>query len=296
MTVDNLEKEAIKFLTESIPKSVKYTWLAFFIILFVTLYYVRPIIEDLPIRHGIRAIIKTGKIEKRSYKSGVLGDEKKLVNHDPMEHAVGLSSSDLQILLRGKYTNHRSKLKRITDRGPFLTNIDVPSDSKLILIAAESVDIQKGREVVAIVINDLKERFNREKLTIEGEVNKRLVILAADHIEVKKQIIKLNKAIGDVGFSPVLSQQKNELIRHETKLRYMLIDIEGQLSADKLSQFKVLSFTTTKYPVTVRKGIYYVATFAMVFLFHLIVILICALRVHSMLPPIIGDFMLEGSV
>lgn len=296
MKIDDLEKEAVKFLTESVPRSVKRTWPLFFLFLGASIYVARPIVEKLPVRHGIKAIIKTGKIEKQSYKSGVLGNIKKLGLEDPMEHAVGLSSSDLEILLRGKYTNHRSKLRRITDRGPFVTTIDVPSESKLILIAAESVDMVKGREIVSIVIDDLKERFNKEKITIESEVSKRLAILKADHDAVKIQLGRINHAIEEVGFSPVLSQQKNELIRHETKLRYMLIDIEGQLSADKLSQFKVLSFSTTKYPVTTRKAVYYIFILVVVFVIHVFIVLLIAFRMHSILPPILPDFLLSEAM
>ncbi len=113
---------------------------------------------------------------------------------------------------------------------------------------------------------------------------------------MKKQLRKLNNAIRDVGFSPVLSQQKNDLIRHETKLRYMLIDIEGQISADKLSQFKVLSFSTTKYPVTMRKAVYYIGAFILVVFIQILLTLIYALKVHTSLPPILPDFMLAEAV
>jgi hypothetical protein len=294
--LENLEKEAIKFITESIPMSLKFTWPIFFLT-FVTGYFVfEPIISKLPVRYGVSAIIKTGKIEKRSYKSRILDDLDRVVEEDAMEHAVGLSSSDLEILLRGKYMNHRSKLKKISDEGPFLTEINVPRESKLILINAESVDIKKGKDIVGIVIKDLQTRFNKEKKIIEEEVQKRLDILVSDHKKIQAQLKRINLVSEEIGFSPVLNQQKNELIKHETKLRYMLIDIKGQLNSDKLSQFKVLSLNSSKYPVTIRKAVYYVLLGVLSLILQVLVTLFVGAFNHTKMPPVLSDFMLEKKI
>lgn len=288
--MSNLEKELVKYLTESIFLSLKRTWPLLFILLGGSIFLSSKYIKRLPKRYAISAIVKIGKLEKRSYKSGILDDMKKVTAADPLISTVGLKSTDLEILLKNKYLNHRSKLKKIEDKGPFITDIQVPYDSKLIVIKAESVDIEKGKMVIQVVIDDLKKRFDDQKSVLLSEVNSRLIIIKKDHQKIKNQIKKVNEISNEVGFSPVLNQQLKDLMDHEARLRYMMIDVEGQLASDKVSQFDVLSISNSKYPVTIRKAFYYIAISVVCFISYIFILLFFGLYCHKELPPILPDF------
>ena len=285
----NLEKELVKFLTESLLLSLKKTWFLLIVITAILIYFSHDYIQSLPKRYEVVSIVKIGKLEKRSYKSGILDNMKKVTAADPMISIVGLSSTDLEILLKNKYLNHRSKLKKMEDTGPFVTEIKVPYDSKLIVIKAESTDIQKGKETINIIIDDLKDRFNKQKKMLLTEVNSRLNIIKNDHKKLKKQIEKVNRVSNEVGFSPTINQQLKDLMDHEARLRYMMIDIQSQLSSDKVSQFDVLSIKGSKYPVTMRKIVYYIAIFVLSFILYILILIIYAVYCHKILPPILPN-------
>ncbi len=296
MNSDKLEKIVLKYLTQSLPCSLRKTWPLFFLLVVTLFFFSRTYIETIPQRFEVRAIIKTGKIEKRSYKSKILDDMEQVSNDDAIEYAVGLSSADLEILLRGKYMNHRSKLKSVFDSGPFITDISVPRNSKLIVIKSESVSRDTGEDVVKIVIDDLKQRFNKEKEKIEAEVKKRLLIIKSDHRKIKSQLSRVNEAIREIGFSPILSKQKIDLLNHETKLRYMLIDIEGQLNSDKLSQFQVLSIKPSKYPVTTRKAVYYCVVLLFSCVLYVILFLGVGIFLMPSIPPSFTPISIKGEL
>jgi hypothetical protein len=280
--LESIKKELLKFFIDSIPNALKYFFVSFS-------FLFKNKINMLPKRFEVTAIVECAKLTKREYKSAILENLNKIPASVPKIEAVGLTPTDLEVLLQGKYLNHRSKFKRIYDRGPFVTSIAVPLNSQLIVIKAEGEDIEKTKEAIRIIYNDLKNRFNSQKDDLVKTINLRLTILNEDLGNIQSQLKKIARSEKEFGYNPILQKQKIDLSEHETKLRYMIYDIKGQLSRENSENFKLLSMTESKYPVTTRRVIYFLIIIVVSIFISLFVLFFSAVKVHTLRPPLLPE-------
>lgn len=281
----DFESRLFDFLILSLWHCFRKCWPLLFLtpILFVCLS--KGKIEEIPTRYQVVGVVKMGFLSVRSFKSAILEKISDVTKRAPIEEAMGLQKEDLNVVLNARFINHRGKNKNMWDKGPFLTSIEFPEKSSLVIIKAEAQNRDDGVKSVKEVISFLEIKFSKNKRIFVETIMKRVSTLQEDYSRVSVALGKIDKVEKEFGFTPLLSNQRNELIVHEALLRYMILDVKGQLDSTSIKNFEIISLTEGVYPVTKRKIIFYISAAAVGGIFGAIMIFAVSIFYYRFVPP-----------
>ncbi len=283
--MNNIEQKAIDFLIMSLWVCFKKLIPLFIIIPGITMYLLNDKIKEIPTRYQVKGVVKMGYLKVRTFKSSILEKMSEVTKREPVATAMGHTKQDLKLVLETKFMSDRGKNKKILDDGPFITSISFPEESNLIVVFGEGKDVELAKKKVFEVISYLEDEYIKNKKVFMKTVRYRVKTLTEDHMKMKENLVRIDKVEKEFGFTPFLSKQKNEILIHETRLRYMLLDVQSQMTPSNIQDFELISVGTSSYPVTKRKLYYYIGCGALGVLATILLILGISIYYYQFIPP-----------
>jgi hypothetical protein len=283
--MDNIEQRILDFLIMSFWFCLKRTFIIFIIIPLTLCFLCKERIYEIPVRYPVVGVVKMGYLKVRSFKSSILEKISDVAKRAPIEEAMGYQKEDLKVVLEAKFLSERGRNKNMMDKGPFITSINFPEMSNLIIITAEGEGKDGTRKTVMEVINFLKNEFDFNKEKFIAAVKARVDTLEKDRRKILSTLKKLDKVEREFGFTPFLAKQRNELVLHETRLRYMILDINSQLDPSSVQDFEIISINTSVYAVTKRKLIYFSLVFVVGLFISFLILTVVSIFHYRYVPP-----------
>ncbi len=253
------------------------------------------IINTFPKRYQVKAIVKTGLLgeSKESLSMGAimggLGGGGGRGRGDSLEfkNTFGLNSNDLLSILKLKYGVHESAgfFSKMYWSDAQITSIKLPKKSSLITLAAEGENQVEAQVLLEKVISDLYDRFQARKKIVLKQANKRLGMIRADLINVQEKINLLRAVENEYGYNEKIAAKKELHLSRETNLRHLVLDMELQVSPERMDDFKLISVKFSSHPVSTRRITYFIIGQIIICILIFNLILATSVIRYIKLPP-----------
>jgi len=256
------------------------------------------IINTFPKRYQVKAIVKTGVLgeSKESLSMGAImgglgGTGAKSVDPE-FKNTFGLNSKDLLLILKLKYGVAKSGgfFSNMYWSDARITSINLPKKSSLITLVAEGENQVEAQVLLEKVISDLYDRFQARKKIILKQSNKRLGMIKADLINVQEKINLLRAVENEYGYNEKIASKKEIHLTRETNLRHLVLDMELQVSPERMDDFKLISVKFSSFPVSTRSLVYFLVGQVCIFILILNLIFIASIVRFIKLPPMVEGF------